>query len=230
MNKDIYGQALLEFFQGTEKELNLHTSYGTVEEMPIEIFFREPEDFTPAENMALKICKGKILDIGAGAGSLSLFLQNSGCDVTALDTSPLAVEVMKIRGLKNVICSDIYELKDTKFDTLLLMMNGIGLAGDLKGLEILLNHLKKLLSAEGQIIFDSSDIAYLYEEHPLPKSKYYGEISYQYEFGGVKDEKFNWLYIDQKLMQQYAEKAGFKMQVIDVDEYDQYLAVLKLLK
>jgi SAM-dependent methyltransferase len=224
--KDVYGQALLDFLIGQEKELLIHTSYGNVEEMPVEVFFREPSDFTPAEILAINNCKGRILDIGAGAGSLSLFLQHKGMEITALDQSALALEVMKKRGVNNLIKSDIFQLQNFKADTLLLMMNGIGLAGDLEGLEKLLCKLKSLLNKGGKVIFDSSDIAYLYKDCPLPNNGYYGELTYWYEYQGFKSNPFKWLYIDKSLMKEYATKAGFKMQVIDVDDYDQYLAVL----
>ena len=226
---DIYGQALQDFYnQQPEKKLWLHNNYGEPEEMPIEVFFRGEDEMPEAELLALQLCYGKILDIGAGSGSHALVLQQRNFDVTALELSPGAAAVMQKRGVKRVVQQDIYQYKTEKFDTLLLLMNGIGLTQNLIGLDRFLQHAKQLLLTGGQLIFDSSDIMYLYEDLPMPKDRYYGEIQYQYEYKNQRGDWFNWLYIDAETLQQHAQKQGWKCAIVYQDDMDLYLAKLTL--
>ncbi len=134
---------------------------------------------------------------------------------------------MSERGVVKAFEADIFNYNPDKFDTLLLLMNGIGLAGTLEGLKNLLTHLKTLLNNSGQIIFDSSDIAYLYEGN-LPDGGYYGEITYQYQYKRLKSDWFNWLYIDEHALRRIATQLGFDMQVLLEDEFGQYLVRLTL--
>lgn len=225
---DILGQALYGYFKERSRhKLWIHNRYGEKEEMPVKTYFRKEEDMPDLEWLALKECRGKVLDIGAGAGSHALHLQEQDTDVTALDISPLSVEIMKERGIVKAITADIFTFNGKKYDTLLLLMNGIGLAGTLDRLKQLLHHFKELLNPGGQILFDSSDIAYLYEGD-LPVDRYLGEISYQYEYKGEKDEWFQWLYIDEDTMRAIADETGFKMDVLLEDEFGQYLSRLTM--
>jgi SAM-dependent methyltransferase len=224
---DILGQALFNYFgQKSKSKLWIHNKYGPKENMPLATYFRNEEDMPDLEWLAIEQCRGKVLDIGAGAGSHALLLQEWEKEVTAIDISPLAVEVMKIRGVNDVFEADIFTYNSQKFDTLLLLMNGIGLAGSIDNLKPLLVHFKELLADGGQLLFDSSDIAYLYESDQLPKDSYYGEIWYQYEYEKQKSEWFPWLYIDEHTMQDIATAAGYTMEVLMEDEFGQYLARL----
>ncbi|MDB4926515.1 methyltransferase domain-containing protein [Mucilaginibacter sp.] len=226
---DILGRALLDHYHNLSKsKLWINNKYGPPEEMPIATYFREENDMPDIEYMAMEQCRGKVLDIGAGAGSHVLLLQEQGLDITAIDISLLCVQLMKERGVKKAVEADIFNYNAEKFDTLLFMMNGIGLAGTLQQLKQLLTHLKTLLTKGGQILFDSSDIAYLYEGK-LPMQGYYGEIQYQYSYKKLKTEWFNWLYIDEHTLQQIAAETGFSMEVLLEDEFGQYLVRLTLM-
>jgi SAM-dependent methyltransferase len=223
---DVLGQALFDHYHQLKPDtLWIHNQYGPKEEMPVDTFFRDVDDMPDLELFAINECKGKVLDIGAGAGSHALLLQDREVDVTAIDISPLAVQLMRERGVKRAFEVDIFTYRPGKFDTLLMLMNGIGLAGDLDGLKTLLTHLKSLLNPGGQNLFDSSDIAYLYEGN-MPVDKYYGEISYQYQYKQLQTEWFKWLYIDEQTLTLIAEETGFKVDVLVEDEYDQYLVRL----
>ena len=178
------------------------------------------------ERVAIENCRGKILDIGAAAGSHALELKRRDFDVTALEISPLACEVMEDRGVPNVICKDFFVFEGQKFDTLLLLMNGIGISSTLTGFGDFLKKASPLLNPDGQIIFDSCDIAYMYEDGAMPDSRYYGEINTRYEFDRELTEWFRWLYLDSETMTRIAAESGFKAEIIFEDENDQYLAVL----
>ena len=220
---DVYGEALAEYAKGNDGSLLLHTSYGGIEEMPVWYLFREYEDMPELERMALSVCEGHVLDVGAGTGAHSLVLQQLGHEVLAIDTSKSATKIMKESGVKEVQNIDFLNLKDKKFDTLLLLMNGIGIVGSLKHFKTFLTHAKSLLNEGGQLIFDSSDIKYLYEGKDLPEDRYHGEVSFQYEYQGQKGDWFDWVYIDQNLLADMADEAGWYTYFLHQDENDQFL-------
>ncbi|WP_149915541.1 class I SAM-dependent methyltransferase [Sphingobacterium cavernae] len=226
MHRDVYGEALAEYFEKEElsSPLLLHSTYGDIEEMPVEVFFRDSEDFPELEFIALSLCDGKVLDVGAGVGAHALYLQEKKFDVTALEISQTACNIMQQRGVQKIVQQDFFDLADQQYDTLLFLMNGIGLAGSLDGFRELLAHSKKLLSEKGQLLFDSSDISYLYDEYRIQRPEYYfGEIGYQYEFNGVKGEPFKWLYLDQKTLINVGHEEGWVVQILFEDENDQFL-------
>jgi SAM-dependent methyltransferase len=224
--KDVYGQALWDYFKNTKPaKLFIHNKYGPKEEMPLDIYFREEAEMPDLELLALGKCYGSVLDIGAGAGSHALLLQQRGFDVAAMDISAPAADIMKERGVKNAFQQDIFTYSGEQFDTVLLLMNGIGLTGNIKKLRVFLQHTKQLLKPGGQLLFDSSDIAYLYEGH-LPAGSYYGELWYQYAYKGKKTDWFQWLYIDAETLIQVAGEEGWATEILDEDNMDGYLAKL----
>jgi len=225
MPKDNLGRALYDYYKKRLKQpLILHNNYGKPEKQPIHVFFQDAQSMADLDLFALSLCRGKALDIGAGAGRHSMELAKRGLDVTSLDSSPSCVKLMKERGLPRVIQSDIYNFEGEKFDTLLLMMNGIGLCQTLDALNELLAKFKTLLRKGGQVIFDSSDISYLYLDELFPNDRYFGEIDYCYEYKGKMGEWFKWVYVDKETMRFKAEQAGFNFQVIYENGRDQYLA------
>jgi len=225
---DLPGLAIKNFYDKTSRgKLYVHDTFGPKVEMPISIYFRNEKQLPALEKKALKLCKGNVLDIGAGAGSHALVLQHRNLDVVGLEISPAACEVMKDRGLKNVVREDIFKFDNEKFDTLLLLMNGIGLCGDLKGFRKFLKKAEKLLNENGILIFDSSDISYMYEGDEFPKDKYYGEVSCRYEYQKQVTDWFNWLYLDQKTLRNIASEECWDLELIYEDENDQYLVKLQ---
>lgn len=221
---DLPGQAISDFyFKDSTKKLFVHDEFGPKVQMPLPIYFRGFDEMPDLEQKALKLCTGKVLDIGAGAGSHALELQNLNFYVTALEISEAACEVMSGRGVTNVVCADIFEYSDQKFNTLLMLMNGIGLCGTCEGFKRFLQHAEQLLLPGGQLIFDSCDIAYMYEDVPTPEH-YYGEVNCRYEYAGRKTDWFRWLYLDYQTMSALARSAGWSVERIAEDENDQYLA------
>ena len=224
---DILGDALTDHYTKNDGQiLWLNNNYDEPEEMPVDVFFREEEEITFLETEALNQCRGRILDVGAGVGSHALILQNRGLDVSALELSTGACTIMHSRGVEKIHPINFYSFENERFDTLLFMMNGIGISGTLENLPYLFNHCKKLLNPGGQLLFDSSDISYLYSDIPYPKNKYYGQVSYQYQYKGMKGDWFDWLYIDQSMLKKVSKAAGFVLSILFEDEQDQYLAKL----
>ncbi|WP_298487918.1 bifunctional 2-polyprenyl-6-hydroxyphenol methylase/3-demethylubiquinol 3-O-methyltransferase UbiG [uncultured Maribacter sp.] len=238
MDNDIYGQALLEYQNGKYTEdIITHLSLEEEDTLPLPYLFRDYKKMPPIEKHALKLCKGNVLDIGCGAGSHSLILQKKGIDVTAIDFSKGAIETCKLRGIKNAICTNLYDLKNQKFDTLLLLMNGIGIAEKVNQLDSFFSHLKSLLNPGGQILLDSSDIIYMYENDEedggywIPDGiEYYGEVRFYMEYKGKKSETFPWLYLDYNTLQRAANYNNLNCELVFEGEHYDFLARLTLLE
>lgn len=232
---DIYGAALVEFQNNLSTEdITTYSSIAGEDSMPLSYLFRSYKEMPLLEQKALKLCKGNILDIGAGAGSHSIYLQENSKKVKAIDISKGAIEVCEQRGIKNARVENIWELKNQKFDTLLALMNGTGICGKLENLGPFLKHLKTLLNKNGQILIDSSDIIYMFEdengEHWIPSDiDYYGEVSFQMEYKKNKGDTFNWLYVDFNTLQRCANYNGFHCELISEGEHYDYLAKLTIL-
>ncbi len=231
-DKDIFGKCCVDYFNGEkDASITVNTDVAETDQLPAKHLFRSFEDMPVHEQKAIQQARGKILDIGACAGSHSLYLQELGYDVTSLDISEGCCEVMIKRGVKNVVCQDILKHEGTTYDSILLLMNGIGIAGSLPNLPELLDHLRTLLNPGGKIIFDSSDLQYLYLEDdgsfciPLT-DKYYGELIYNLEYKGKKSGEFNWFFIDQYTVEAVANECNFKMQFIAEGPHYDYVACL----
>lgn len=229
--KDVLGQAISDHFHGTSSgKLWVNNKYGPREEMPVDVYFRDMDDMPELEWIALQHCRGKILDIGAGAGSHTLALQQMGQDCTALEISPLSAAVIKARGVQQIIQDDFFQWRGGPYDTLLLMMNGIGLSGTLDGLRIFLARARNLLRSDGQLIFDTSDIAYLYGGQPPELPDYYGEILYQYEYKKQRGDWFNWLFIDLNTLTRITAEEGWQIEPLFTEASDQFLVKCTLLQ
>lgn len=232
---DPMGAAIRDYhLRGKAARLRVMSSMFDEDEMPVDHLFRTFDDMPHLEQKALNMAYGKVLDIGAGAGCHALTLQERGMDVKAIDISPLSCEVMKERGIKDVECVNLFcKQLQGKYDTLLLLMNGTGIAGKLSQLPALLNRLKELLSEEGQILIDSSDLKYIYENEDGSmdidlNAPYYGEVDYQMQYRDIKGEPFDWLYTDPMLLASVSKQCGLQCQIIEQGEHYDYLAKLTL--
>ena len=224
---NVFDRAMLDYFENKSKgTLLIHNTYGEPDEMPLDVYFRLEDELSDLEINALLICKGRVLDIGAGLGSLSLILQERGVELDALEISETFCSIMEQRGVKNILRNDFMTGDlDRQYDTLLMMLNGFGLCGSFDRLPSLFQQLDKALAPNGQIIFDSSDLDYLYEGE-VPTAKYYGEMDFQYEYNGKKGNWFKWLYIDSDSLAKVASENGFALEVLATDDADQYLGRL----
>lgn len=234
MTKDLYGQALLDYQQnGFTENIKTHSTLGGEDEYPLPYLFRDFNEMPKLEQKALTLAKGKILDVGCGAGSHSLFLQNKKQDVLAIDISKGAIETCKLRGIKNAHTQDIWQIKEKKFDTILLLMNGAGMCGKLNNLSVFLKHLKTLLTPNGQILLDSTDVIYMFEDQDgnyiIDANKdYYGETQFSMEYKNKKGKPFDWLYIDFPNLQQAANFCNLKCELIQEGSHYDYLARITL--
>ncbi|MEM6895347.1 MAG: class I SAM-dependent methyltransferase [Bacteroidota bacterium] len=235
--EDIFGNALRDYQTGHPKgELITHSNLGGEDILPLSYLFRGYKEMPEIEQKALKLASGHILDVGCGAGSHSLWLQQQGKTVTALDVSKGAMEVCKLRGITKMVQCNFLSFDDGKFDTILFLMNGIGLAGSLKALPAFLEHAKMLLRPGGQIILDSSDVIYLFETDEdggiwVPGDvDYYGEDQFQMEYHTKKTSIFDWLYIDFNTLKEQAKTVGLDCELVMLGDHYDYLAKLRSIK
>jgi hypothetical protein len=233
---DPMGQAIYNYaFFNDNTPINVLSQVVEDEELPPDYFFRTFNEMPRLERIALKMSKGKILDIGAGAGCHSVYLQKSGKDVSALEVSQLCCNVLEKRGIKKIINSDILSFTEDRFNTLLLLMNGTGIAKNISGLRELLIHLKNLLLPNGTILVDSSDLMYLYQEEngsflfDINAKNYYGEIEYQLKYKNIIGESYSWLFADNVILFEIAEDLGYQAKIVDYGPHYDYLAELTLL-
>lgn len=225
------GAAILDYqTKGKAGKLSILSSMFEEDEMPVKHLFRNLEEMPMLEQKALSLAKGKVLDVGAGAGCHALALQAQSIAVKAIDISPLSCEAMELRGVMNAECINLFdEHLETGFDTILLLMNGTGIAGKIENLPALFNRLKALLNKDGQILIDSSDIKYIYENEDGSfdinlNTAYYGEVDYQMVYKDVKGDSFDWLYVDFPLLKSIAESCGLHGELIAEGEHYDYLA------
>jgi hypothetical protein len=230
---DPFGEAIQDYFEkGKAPDLIVNSNYTEGEKIAVSYFFRTEKEMPEIERAALRNCRGKILDVGAAAGCHAIVLQKKGFNVTALEKSGKASEVMKKLGIQKVVCCDIYNFSESKFDTILLLMNGAGIGETLAGLEKMLTHIKTLLNEKGQILIDSTDIQYLFEEEDgslwidLANEAYYGEMEYEVTYK-KSIAKFKWLFVDFETLKKVAKKAGLNCILIENGENNDFLAALK---
>ncbi|HLA55836.1 MAG TPA: class I SAM-dependent methyltransferase [Flavobacterium sp.] len=230
--KDLFGKAILDFqTNNNPQDLITETSISEADEMSVAYLFRSYAEMPKLEKKALELAKGKILDVGCGAGSHSLYLQNEkNLDVTAIDISPNAIKACQFRGVKNAQVQDIMAIEG-KFDTILLLMNGAGMCGKLKNIPAFLVKLQSLLNPGGQILLDSSDIIYMFDEDEdggkwIPGNGYYGEVIFNVSYKGEAELPFDWMYIDYNTLQNAALANGLQCELVLDGEHFDYLARL----
>jgi protein-L-isoaspartate O-methyltransferase len=232
--KDPLGLAVLDYFEGKlQYPLTVQSSMFDDDELPVPYLFRTFEEMPELEQKALTMAKGKILDVGAGAGCHSRALQKMGKTVSAIDISPGAVELMQKSGVLSARHRDFFALEDEQYDTILFLMNGAGVAGTVDNLPVFFEKLKTVLAPQGQVLIDSSDVAYLYEDEDGAieidiNAAYYGEFDFTFSYGKNKSDLFRWFYVDFETLSHYAQEAGFTAEMILEDDNNGYLVRLTL--
>jgi len=230
---DLFGKAILDFQTNNAPEnLITETNISEADEMEVAYLFRTYAAMPKLEKKALQLSKGKVLDVGCGAGSHSLYLQNDkNLDVTSIDISKNAIEACQLRGLKNAKVQNVLEIENQTFDTILLVMNGTGIFESLAKTATYLQKLKSLLTPNGQILIDSSDIIYMFDEDDdgskwIPADGYYGELTFTISYKNQTEAPFPWLYLDYNTLQNAAFANGLQCELIEEGNHFDYLARL----
>ena len=226
---DPMGRAIADYWKNKKADrLRVFSPMFEEDEIPLTTLFRKYKNMPEIEKKALDMAKGRTLDVGAGSGCHSLVLQEKGIDVTAIDISPLSVETMKERGVKNALEQDFFTLEG-QYDTIIMLMNGIGIVGTLDRLPMFFRQLDNILAPGGQVLCDSSDICYVFEGEDgmldIPNEmEYYGEHSFQMQYKDTIGEPFDWLYIDVETLKEKAAINGYAVEVVAEGKHYDYLA------
>ncbi|MFO7745258.1 MAG: class I SAM-dependent methyltransferase [Psychroflexus sp.] len=228
-SKDIFGLALESYYTNKDKTpIKVHNKDFYDDEIPVEYLFRNYEEMPLLEQIAIDLCEGKVLDVGCCAGSHSIELKAKGLEVLPIDISPRSIKICNKRGLKEAISLDFFELDNKKFDTILLLMNGIGIAQSIDNLPVFFKKLKDLMHQNSQVLLDSSDLIFLYEDELTEEDNYYGELTYEISYKQSISDAFPWLYLDFDLLKKEASKRGFLCELMYSDEHYGFLAKLQL--
>jgi hypothetical protein len=228
---DPIGRAVYDFhFKSVDQPIIVHSDDFDDDSIETSYLFRTYQQMPALEKKAMSLCRGTILDIGACAGPHSVYLQDKGFEITSLETSLLCCDVLRNRNLRKVIHQDIFKFSNHAFDTILLLMNGTGIARSLNGLDVLLYHLKTLLNPGGQILIDSSDLIYLFEQEDgsalvdISANKYYGELTFQTEYKSWISQPFSWLYVDLNNLESAVKKNGLRLTKVFKGQHYDYLS------
>ena len=226
---DPIGHAIADYHNnGKAAKLRVFSPMFDEDEIPVKTLFRPLEEMPAIEQEALRLARGNILDVGAGAGCHALALQQMGKRVTAIDISPLAVATMRHRGVADAREQDFFTLAG-KYDTILMLMNGIGIVGTLSRLPAFFMQVDSLLTDGGMVLCDSSDLCYLYEDEDgiidlTGIDGYYGELTYSMQYKSIKGAPFPWLFIDPETLIEQARAHGFEADIISRGDHYDYLA------
>ena len=231
--KDLFGTAILDYqTNNSPEDISTETTISEADAMEVSYLFRSYQEMPKLEQKALQLAKGKILDVGCGAGSHSLYLQEKGLEVTSIDISENAIKACALRGVQNAQVQNVLDSNSNeKFDTILLLMNGTGIFGTLDQTSKYLQKLKSLLAPNGQILIDSSDIIYMFDEDEdgskwISADRYYGELTFTISYKNQTEEAFPWLYLDYNTLQNAAHANGLECELILEGEHFDYLARL----
>jgi SAM-dependent methyltransferase len=226
--KDPLGKMLLDFFGGKRKAfLNVWSSTLEMSTMRGDVMFRNFAAMDDIDKTALTGCRGKVLDVGAGAGCHSLELQARGLAVDPIDISPGCVEVMQRRGVIKPTHRNVLAIEKSQYDTVLMVMNGLGISGSLDGLNLFLQYLHALLAPGGQLLADSTDLTEKFMARGLPvydgDGGYCGETDFVMIYKGMRSDPFAWLYVDFPLLQTMCTFHGFNCEKLAETQGKQFL-------
>lgn len=238
VSQDPFGMAVQkQYHSATPVFMKVSIKDVVTRDIDIALFFETPDEFLRIDRIALAHCRGHILDVGAGSGRFALPLQQEGLEVVAVERLPQLAAIMKARGVKDVRCMELDTFlaaaPQEKFDTVLMMMNGLGILGTLARLENFLQQIKPFMRSGGQILADSMDVRMSigddYSRHIAAQEKlggYFGEIQMKFEFEGVTGADFPWLHMDAATLTEIASRQGWTAEILYSSKDGTYLARL----
>ena len=209
------GSAMENYFEKNDNTpIRVFINKSEEPEMYPSVFFRPYKNMLKYEKIALKNSMGKVLDLGCGAGCHSLCLQNKGFDVTAVEVSKKSANVALSQGVNKVINEDWRNLTLKNFDTVLVLMNGMGLAESPAELKLMFRKLKSFLSKTGSILIDSTDVTYAKADWPMLDSEYFGKVQFELKYKG-KTQCFPWLFVDFETAVKTAKSVKLNVEVLE---------------
>jgi len=199
------------------------------------VYFAQYSDWPEAEKRAMKHVRGRVLDIGCGAGRHSLYLQEQGFDVVGIDSSPLAVETCKLRGLRDVRLLSVDNISPElgMFETVLMLGNNFGLFGGLRAGRRLLRRLEKVTSAGATIIGETIDphntvIPEHLWYHKLNerRGRLHGQVRIRVRYKKYATPWFDYLFVSKDEMVRFLKSTGWSAEEFIDGEGPVYIALI----
>ncbi len=236
--EDAFGQEMWAYFKGEEAFEIVERDDGYFNASPKGpgLYFLQYEDWDPIEKKAMEFVKGRVLDIGCGAGRHSLYLQKMGFDVLGIDSSPLAIRVCRLRGLKRarVISIERLNFKPNSFDTVIMLGSNFGLFGSFEKARRLLKKLHRMTSEDGLIVASTrdtykTDIADHLEYHKLNKKRgrMAGQLRVRIRFRKCVGRWFDYLIVSKREMEEILEGTGWKIREFIDPNDSAYIAAIE---
>jgi SAM-dependent methyltransferase len=239
-HRDVFGQALFDYFNGREdSQIVVERSDGEVgPDGGPKVYFSEYKDWPPPpiEKRAMRYVRGRVLDVGCGAGRHALYLQDKGHEVVGIDNSPLAIEVCRCRGLKDARLLSIGRISSRlgRFDTILMFGGNFGLVGNFEKGKRLLRRFAKITSRRGRILassvdpYDTDDPMNLeYHKTNQRKGRMSGQIRLRVRYKTYKSAWFDWLIVSKDEMREMLKDTGWKLKRTIETTGPRYMAVIQ---
>ena len=224
--------ALLDHYRsGRPRCVHALRADGVSFEIETAEYFTLDGQLSDFDRICLERCHGRVLDVGAGAGRHALAFQERGCEVTAIDVSPICTALCRERGVIDARTVDIMRLDRDEpmgqFDSIFFGMQTIGVAGGTKPLEELLRRLRKSLAPGGELLVDSSALREAWEGGEEEDSHHRGEIVLSTRYRGWRGDPFPWLYLAEEELAEVANRAGYEMESLAHVESGEYLVAMR---
>ncbi len=239
-SNDVYGQELMAFYRNQSENEIIEREDGLIDARGLggrKYYFSEYKDWAPFEKESMRYVKGRVLDIGCGAGRHSLYLQKKGFNVLGIDNSPLAIQVCRLRGLKKTRILAIEELQRLKagtFDSILMMGNNFGLFGSFPKARRLLRQMSRITSPKARIIAQTLDpyptqepIHLAYHRLNRKRGRMAGQIRLRVRFQNLAGPWMDYLLVSEKEMRGILEGTGWAIQKILKSTGSLYIAVIQ---
>lgn len=235
-SEDVFGQMLWAFYQGREVFEVFERDDGYIFVDLLKTYFSGYNDWTLHQKRAMEFVKGRVLDVGCGAGRHSLYLQKKGFDVLGIDASPLVVKICRLRGVKKAKVMSIEEIsfKPNSFNTVLMMGNNFSLFGGFKKTRILLNRFHKMTTENALIIaetanpYKTDNPAYLkYYKFNKGKGRMSGQIRCRIRFENYVSKWFDWLMVSKREMEEILDGTEWKVKEFIDSKDSQYIAIIE---
>jgi SAM-dependent methyltransferase len=218
--KDLFGRAFMDYHRGRGHKLYIERDDGFVDEQDVSQYFRGFDDFPECERRALAHAKGRVLDIGVGAGRVALYLQSRGSDVVGIDISDNMLEICRERGVKNLRKMSACDLKFKKdsFDTAVAFCNNFGLCGNMFSVMKMLERLHDIVKRDGLFLASSIDPlntskkAHLkYHEINRSRGRPPGQVTLRDKYRGQKDQWWDLLMVTSSELKELCDRTGWKL-------------------
>jgi SAM-dependent methyltransferase len=237
--EDAFGQILSLAYGGSEAFEIVERDDGYIEAMPAKAYFSEYTDWPQIEQKAMDFVRGRVLDVGCGAGRMALYLQSKGFNVTGIDISPLAVKICRLRGVRKAKLKPIekVDFRPNAFDTIIMMGNNFGLFGNFNKARRLLKKFNRITSKNAIIVADTNDpyktdnSAHLdYHKRNREKGRMGGQLRIRIRHKQYKGRWFEYLLASKQEIKEILKGTGWEVeQFMDSDgvRLSRYLAIIK---